>query len=171
VWLLLNSTRQPIVTGVGDIRRQSSDTDIVLCCSLELVRLCHSQHVSSDMYITAMSCDGTVAAKPRTINLNEELGQIRFILSDKTGTLTQVPHMFLASTAEAQCFHCFPLSVLLTSDCPFHANVDPSVGWASQFHHSYDFIPCTYLCILCFFISVGLCLVAAWIVQPKRLCF
>jgi len=62
----------------------------LLCISLELVRLCHSQHISSDMYMTAVSCDGTVAAKPRTVALSEELGQIRFILSDKTGTLTQV---------------------------------------------------------------------------------
>ena len=68
--------------------------DTVWCCSLEVVRLCHSRHISCDMYMTAMTCDGTVAAKPRTIDLNEELGQIRFILSDKTGTLTQVLCVF-----------------------------------------------------------------------------
>jgi len=71
---------------------------VVRCNSLELVRLCHSRHISSDMYMTAMSCDGTVAAKPRTIALNEELGQIRFILSDKTGTLTQVLHVCLVQS-------------------------------------------------------------------------
>ena len=76
----------------------------VCCVSLELVRLCHSQHITSDMYMTAMSCDGTVAAKPRTVALSEELGQIRFILSDKTGTLTQVLYAyFLHSYDTAWC--------------------------------------------------------------------
>ena len=72
---------------------------IVWFGSLEIVRLCHNDHISSDMYMTAMSCDGAVAAKPRTVALSEELGQIRFILSDKTGTLTQVLRVCLCCYA------------------------------------------------------------------------
>ncbi|CAK9297443.1 unnamed protein product [Gordionus sp. m RMFG-2023] len=60
---------------------------ISLYVSVEMIRIAHSFWINWDvkMYDTK---SGT-AAKARTTTLNEELGQIQYIFSDKTGTLTQ----------------------------------------------------------------------------------
>lgn len=60
---------------------------ISLYVSVELIRLCHSFWINWDekMYYAPKDCP----AKARTTTLNEELGQIQYIFSDKTGTLTQ----------------------------------------------------------------------------------
>ncbi len=60
---------------------------ISLYVSVEVIRFCHSLWINWDekMYYAATD----VAAKARTTTLNEELGQIEYIFSDKTGTLTQ----------------------------------------------------------------------------------
>lgn len=60
---------------------------ISLYVSVEVIRFCHSLWINWDekMYHPA----NDKAAKARTTTLNEELGQIQYIFSDKTGTLTQ----------------------------------------------------------------------------------
>lgn len=52
-----------------------------------LPRFCHSLWINWDVKMYYEPTD--TAAKARTTTLNEELGQIEYIFSDKTGTLTQ----------------------------------------------------------------------------------
>ena len=56
--------------------------------SIEMIRLVHSMWINWDrkMYYEK----NNTPANSRTTTLNEELGQIEYIFSDKTGTLTQV---------------------------------------------------------------------------------
>ena len=56
-------------------------------CSVEVIRLGHSYFINWDkkMFCTKKR----TPAEARTTTLNEELGQVEYIFSDKTGTLTQ----------------------------------------------------------------------------------
>lgn len=56
-------------------------------CSVEIIRLGNSFYIEWDrkMYYARSN----TPAEARTTTLNEELGQIKYIFSDKTGTLTQ----------------------------------------------------------------------------------
>ncbi|XP_059037500.1 probable phospholipid-transporting ATPase IM isoform X4 [Mustela lutreola] len=60
---------------------------ISLYVSMEVIRLGHSYFINWDrkMYYSGKS----TPAEARTTTLNEELGQIEYVFSDKTGTLTQ----------------------------------------------------------------------------------
>ena len=66
---------------------------VFLPFSVEVIRLAQSLLINWDekMYNAA----NNTSAKARTTTLNEELGQIEYIFSDKTGTLTQVGLEFL----------------------------------------------------------------------------
>ena len=54
---------------------------------MEIIRFSHSWWINWDKEMYHEETD--TPAKSRTTTLNEELGQIEYIFSDKTGTLTQ----------------------------------------------------------------------------------
>ncbi|TKS73585.1 putative phospholipid-transporting ATPase IM [Collichthys lucidus] len=60
---------------------------ISLYVSVEVLRLGHSYFINWDRKMYYSQTD--TAAEAHTTTLNEELGQVEFIFSDKTGTLTQ----------------------------------------------------------------------------------
>lgn len=55
--------------------------------SVEVIRLGNSFYIDWDSNMYYVQKD--TPAEARTTTLNEELGQIKYIFSDKTGTLTQ----------------------------------------------------------------------------------
>jgi magnesium-transporting ATPase (P-type)/class 3 adenylate cyclase len=62
---------------------------ISLYVTLEIVKFAQARQVDSDPFMTYTGDDNTRRhARARTSNLNESLGQIEYLFSDKTGTLT-----------------------------------------------------------------------------------
>ena len=66
----------------------STVVPISLYVSIEFVRLLQSKWIDWDVQMFYQK--NNIRAQVRTTTLNEELGQIQYIFSDKTGTLTQV---------------------------------------------------------------------------------
>ena len=66
----------------------STVVPISLYVSIEFVRLLQSKWIDWDIQMFYQ--ENNIRAQVRTTTLNEELGQIQYIFSDKTGTLTQV---------------------------------------------------------------------------------
>jgi len=61
-------------------------TPISLLVTMELVKFLQAIFISYDINMYNEKDD--VCAKVQSSNLNEELGQVEYIFSDKTGTLT-----------------------------------------------------------------------------------
>lgn len=66
---------------------------ISLYVSVEVIRLALSLLINWDIQMYHKESD--TPAKARNTTLNEELGQIEYIFSDKTGTLTQVRYIHI----------------------------------------------------------------------------
>lgn len=56
--------------------------------SVEIIRFVHSMWINFDQEMFFTNGEDGIPAKARTTTLNEELGQVQYIFSDKTGTLT-----------------------------------------------------------------------------------
>lgn len=67
---------------------------ISLYVSMELVKLVQAWYINQDVEMYDEVND--VPAQARTSNLNEELGQVHYIFTDKTGTLTDNVMSFVA---------------------------------------------------------------------------
>lgn len=93
---------------------------ISLYVSVEIIRLVNSMWINWDvkMYYDKVK----TAAKARTTTLNEELGQIEYIFSDKTGTLTQNIMEFkkcsIAGKSYGDAFDEFGNSIVITENTP-----------------------------------------------------
>lgn len=78
-------------------------------CSVEVLRLGHSYFINWDRKMYYSSKD--TPAEARTTTLNEELGQVEFIFSDKTGTLTQNIMVFNKCSINGKTYGEYMLSV------------------------------------------------------------
>ncbi|XP_062868152.1 phospholipid-transporting ATPase IC [Trichomycterus rosablanca] len=82
-----SSSYRGFLTFWGYIIVLNTMVPISLYVSVEVIRLGQSKFINWDLQMYYAEKD--TAAKARTTTLNEQLGQIEYIFSDKTGTLTQ----------------------------------------------------------------------------------
>lgn len=69
---------------------------------MEVLRLGHSYFINWDRKMYYDRAD--TAAEARTTTLTEELGQVEFVFSDKTGTLTQNIMVFSKCSINGQTY-------------------------------------------------------------------
>lgn len=89
-WYIFDNKEEPFnfgMTYLTFVILYNNLVPISLQVSLEVVRTFQAHFINSDLEMYDKETD--TFAMARTSNLNEELGQVKYILSDKTGTLTR----------------------------------------------------------------------------------
>lgn len=87
---------------------------ISLYITMELVRLGQSYFMIGDRHMYDSSTDSRFQC--RSLNINEDLGQIRYVFSDKTGTLTENKMEFRRASVSGQSYGKSPSSTMTLED-------------------------------------------------------
>ena len=75
---------------------------ISLYVSMEIVKLFQVYFISNDLELYHAEMDQAILC--RALNINEDLGQIKYVFSDKTGTLTENKMVFKKCTVGGRNF-------------------------------------------------------------------
>uniref|UniRef100_A0A673IHQ0 Phospholipid-transporting ATPase n=1 Tax=Sinocyclocheilus rhinocerous TaxID=307959 RepID=A0A673IHQ0_9TELE len=106
---------------------------ISLYVSVEVLRLGHSYFINWDRRIYYSLKD--TPAEARTTTLNEELGQVEFIFSDKTGTLTQNIMVFNKCSINGKTYGMLEHFLLYKTPC-VDFSFNPLMDRKFRFHDS-----------------------------------
>lgn len=119
---------------------------ISLYVTMDVVRVVQAKFIQWDLRMYHPETDRSAVAK--TADLNEDLGQIEYIFSDKTGTLTENQMMFKKCSIRGKVYGNEETSdkVCVVSPHPKFQFTDPSLLADLQEPHVREFLECLALC-------------------------
>jgi len=62
---------------------------VSLLVAIDIIKMCQTWFITRDVEMITETPDGYQPCQVNTSSLNEELGQVRYVFTDKTGTLTR----------------------------------------------------------------------------------